>query len=126
MVYIMTLPVVRTTKCRMTGHLVDNALETWKKSVVACYQLWRYMPETTWEYSGNPITKDGLQIEISAAAHFLNISSSNTLHVVLRTTQIATISFGTRLREMYLMNSHFQTISVHDNSMFPATLSFPG
>jgi len=52
------------------------------------------MPEATRVYSGNPITKDGLRIEISAAVHFLNISSSNTLHVVLRMTQIATISFG--------------------------------
>ena len=84
MVYLMTLPVVRTTQCRMTGHLVDNALETtWKKSVVTCYQLWRKMPEATREYNGNPITEDGLRIEISAAAHFLDISSSNTLCVVL-------------------------------------------
>lgn len=48
MVSLMTLPVARTTQCRMTGYLVDNALETtWKKSVVAYYQLWGNMPEAT-------------------------------------------------------------------------------
>jgi hypothetical protein len=74
MVYLMTLPVVRTTQCRMTGYSVDNALETtWKKSVVACYQLWRNMPEASRENSGNPTIKDALRVEISAAAHFLDI-----------------------------------------------------